>query len=239
MKLGPQMTFRLESGRLTSCLQIPLKVTALSMTFDWWYKFYPCFDWKRECCDVGFATVCIDVPIPKYCDETKGNIFKWTAATYTTMLKDECKGSSLRPPPQAPKAVRLRQVDTSGVVITWDPCMGTSNGAPRHQVLACGLGCVTISRLCVSASSGAVVSGPKIGHAEDFFDQSAISFYEVCLHTAGGDELLPCTNVGLAQVRRSGRLFTPWAVPHWIDRERRSFAPVVRLAWCSPTMPRG
>ena len=58
--------------------------------------------------------------------------------------------------------------------------------------------------------SGFVLSWDAcLGHPEDFFDQSAIVDYAVCLRSATGAQLLPCQSVGMSLKFTADRLTLP------------------------------
>ena len=62
------------------------------------------------CFSIWFAEICIDLPVPVYCDENRGNIFRWNAGETTRMLANTCSSVSKKSPPTPSAVVRLAQV---------------------------------------------------------------------------------------------------------------------------------
>ena len=50
INLGPVLIFRFEGGQIVSCLQFPFKMLSLGMRMDWWYQFWPCWEWRSCTC---------------------------------------------------------------------------------------------------------------------------------------------------------------------------------------------
>ena len=119
----PQLTLTVGSaGNVHACFNCSILLQPLTVSFQGFYQTFTCFTMVQACA----LGVCIDVPLPGWCDQQTIDIYTYTMDSIVIPLFGFCFGPVDPPAPPTPTSSIAPVQAGYDLSVSWQPCQAQS-----------------------------------------------------------------------------------------------------------------